>query len=92
MVNLYSIAVLPTIIIQPYGSLSVLTAVSIEKGMADLLKEAETIPRLFSFAEPIPGEAAGDFANYEGVDAGLTCVGPANRFFCSIKNSQAFCK
>jgi hypothetical protein len=54
-----------------FGNLSLLTAVSIEKGMAEILK-ARKDPRLFSFAEPIPGKAAGDFANYVGVDAGLT--------------------
>jgi hypothetical protein len=53
------------------GSLSLGTAVSIEEGLADILKERND-PRLFSFAEPITGKAAGVFENYAGVNAGLT--------------------
>lgn len=53
------------------GSLSVGTAVSIEEGMADILKDRDD-PRLFSFADPISGLAANDFDNYAGVNAGLT--------------------
>ena len=53
------------------GSLSVGTAVSIEQGMADILKERSD-PRLFSFADPISGMAANVFNNYAGVNAGLT--------------------
>ena len=53
------------------GSLSVGTAVSIEEGMADILKDRSD-PRLFSFADPISGMAANVFNNYAGVNAGLT--------------------
>ena len=53
------------------GSLSVGTAVSIEQGMADILKDRSD-PRLFSFADPISGMAANVFNNYAGVNAGLT--------------------
>jgi hypothetical protein len=53
------------------GSLSLGTAVSLEAGMADILKTRQD-PRLFYFAEPITGQAAGVFANYAGVNAGLT--------------------
>jgi Starch-binding associating with outer membrane len=54
-----------------FGSLSVTTAVSVEKGMATILKNRND-PRLFSFAEPFPGGTAGVFADYTGVDAGQT--------------------
>lgn len=54
-----------------FGNLSVTTAVSLEKGMVTILKNRND-PRLFSFAEPIPGTTAGIFANYDGVDAGQT--------------------
>jgi hypothetical protein len=54
-----------------YGYLSLSTAVSMEKGFVDILKDLQD-PRLFEFAEPISGLAAGDFDNYAGVDAGLT--------------------
>lgn len=53
------------------GSLSLGTAVSLEAGMADILKLRQD-PRLFYFAEPITGQTAGVFANYAGVNAGLT--------------------
>ena len=53
------------------GSLSVLTAVAIEEGLAEILKERKD-PRLFSFAEPISGLAPRVFDNYKGVNAGLT--------------------
>ena len=53
------------------GSLSVGTAVSIEQGMANILKDRSD-PRLFSFADPISGMAANVFNNYAGVNAGLT--------------------
>lgn len=54
-----------------FGYLSLASLVSMEKGFVDILKERQD-PRLFSFAEPIGGQTAGDFDNYEGVDAGLT--------------------
>lgn len=54
-----------------YGNLSLSAEVSIEKGFATILKDRND-PRLFSFAEPVPGGTAGNFADYEGVDAGLT--------------------
>jgi hypothetical protein len=53
------------------GSLSVGTAVSIEEGMANILK-ARNDPRLFSFADPISGLQPNVFANYAGVNAGMT--------------------
>jgi len=53
------------------GSLSVGTAVSIEEGFANILKERSD-PRLFSFADPITGLPANIFDNYAGVNAGLT--------------------
>jgi hypothetical protein len=53
------------------GSLSVGTAVSIEEGMANILK-ARNDPRLFSFADPISGMQPNVFTNYAGVNAGLT--------------------
>lgn len=54
-----------------FGYLSLSTAVSIEKGFADILKTLKD-PRLFKIAEPAGGQAAGVFDNYDGVDAGLT--------------------
>jgi Starch-binding associating with outer membrane len=54
-----------------FGYLSLATAVSMEKGFVQILKDRSD-PRLFSFAEPISGLPAGVFANYAGVDAGLT--------------------
>ncbi len=54
-----------------YNNLSVVSGVSMEKGFVDTLK-AKNDPRLFSFAEPIPGKTAGLFASYAGVDAGLS--------------------
>ncbi|HUR11067.1 MAG TPA: SusD/RagB family nutrient-binding outer membrane lipoprotein [Flavitalea sp.] len=53
------------------GDLGLTTAVSLEKGFADTLK-AYNDPRLFSFAEPVTGKAPNVFANYDGVNAGLT--------------------
>jgi hypothetical protein len=53
------------------GYLSLATAVSMEEGFVDTLK-AFSDPRLFSFAEPITGQAPNIFANYAGVNAGLT--------------------
>lgn len=53
------------------GSLSVGTAVSLEEGLATILKD-RTDPRLFSFADPITGLTAGIYDNYAGVNAGLT--------------------
>jgi hypothetical protein len=53
-----------------FGDLSVTTLASLDSGMAKILKDRDD-PRLFSFAEPIPGAAAGVFANYSGVNAGL---------------------
>jgi hypothetical protein len=54
-----------------YGYLSLSTAVSMEKGFVTILKNRND-PRLFAMAEPISGQTAGIFANYAGVDAGLT--------------------
>jgi len=53
------------------GSLSLTTAVSMEKGMTDTLK-SKSDPRLFSFAEPITGQTPNVFSHYAGVNAGLT--------------------
>jgi hypothetical protein len=53
------------------GSLSLGTAVSLELGMATILKDRND-PRIFSFAEPITGLPANNVANYGGVNAGLT--------------------
>lgn len=53
------------------GDLSLTTAVSLEEGFVDSLKSLND-PRLFSFAEPITGQAPNIFANYAGVNAGLT--------------------
>ena len=53
------------------GSLSLGTAVSLEEGIADILK-ARNDPRIFSFGEPITGLPANVIANYDGVNAGLT--------------------
>jgi len=54
-----------------YGYLSLSTAVSMEEGCVEILKDRSD-PRLFEFAEPISGLPAGDFDSYEGVNAGLT--------------------
>jgi len=54
-----------------FGYLSLATLVSMEKGFVKILKDRQD-PRLFSFAEPIGGTTPNNFANYEGVDAGLT--------------------
>lgn len=53
------------------GYLSLETAVSMEEGLVDTLK-AKKDPRLFSFAEPVTGQAPNVFENYAGVNAGLT--------------------
>lgn len=53
------------------GNLSFGTAVSLEAGMATILKARED-PRLFRFAEPITGQAPNVYNNYAGVNAGLT--------------------
>lgn len=53
------------------GNLSFQTAVSIEQGIANLLKDRND-PRLFSYAEPITGRPAGVYTSYAGVNAGLT--------------------
>jgi hypothetical protein len=53
------------------GSLSLGTAVSLEAGMADILKTRQD-PRLFFFGEPITGQAPNVYNNYAGVNAGLT--------------------
>jgi hypothetical protein len=53
------------------GYLSLQTAVSMEEGFVDTLKGFNDI-RLFSYAEPITGQAPNIFANYAGVNAGLT--------------------
>ncbi len=60
-----------------YNNLSVVSGVSMEKGFVDTLK-AKNDPRLFSFAEPIPGKAAGLIDSYAGVDAGLTSTAQQN--------------
>lgn len=54
-----------------FGYLSLATLVSMEKGFVKILKDRQD-PRLFAIAEPIGGTAPNNFANYEGVDAGLT--------------------
>jgi hypothetical protein len=53
------------------GYLSLATAVSMEEGIVDTLIEKKD-PRLFSFAQPVTGQAPNVFANYAGVNAGLT--------------------
>jgi len=53
------------------GSLSVSTLVSLEQSFVDMLQKRED-PRLFSFGDPVAGKTAGVFANYKGVDAGLS--------------------
>jgi len=45
------------------------TLASMEKGFVKLMKDRSD-PRLFQVAEPISGETANDFNNYDGVDAG----------------------
>ncbi len=60
-----------------YNSLTVLTLMSLEQGFADTLI-AKNDPRLFSIAQPIAGKAAGVFANYGGVNAGLTATDQQN--------------
>lgn len=54
-----------------YGYLSLATAVSMEKGFVEILKDRKD-PRLFQIAEPVSGLPEGDFTSYAGVDAGLT--------------------
>lgn len=54
-----------------FGYLSLATAVSLEKGLAKILKDRKD-ERLFAIAEPKSGLSAGVFDNYEGVDGGLT--------------------
>jgi Starch-binding associating with outer membrane len=53
-----------------FNNLSVSSLVSLEKGLAKLLKERND-PRIFQYGDPIVGKPANDFASYEGVDAGL---------------------
>ncbi len=53
------------------GSLSLGTAVSLEEGMANILKDRND-PRIFSFGEPITGLPPNIIANYAGVNAGMT--------------------
>ncbi|WP_286859496.1 MULTISPECIES: SusD/RagB family nutrient-binding outer membrane lipoprotein [Sphingobacterium] len=53
------------------GSLSVSTLVSLEQSFVEMLQQRED-PRLFSFGDPVAGKTAGVFANYKGVDAGLS--------------------
>jgi hypothetical protein len=50
---------------------SVPSLAALEKGFVKILKDRQD-PRLFAIAEPITGMPAGDFASYEGVDAGMT--------------------
>jgi hypothetical protein len=52
-----------------FGSLSVATLVSMEKGLVTLLKDRQD-PRLFAFADPVGTKPADDFNSYGGVDAG----------------------
>jgi hypothetical protein len=54
-----------------YLSNDLQSGVSVEKGFVDLLKGLNDT-RLFSFADPINGQAANIFSSYVGVDAGLT--------------------
>jgi hypothetical protein len=54
-----------------FGYLSLSTAVSMEKGFVNILKDKND-PRLFEIAEPVSGLPAGEFSSYEGDDAGLT--------------------
>ncbi len=53
-----------------YLSNDMQTVISMEKGFVNILKDRND-PRLYSFAEPIPGQTAGVVGNYAGVDAGL---------------------
>ncbi len=53
------------------GYLSLGTAVSMEEGFVNILKDRKD-PRLFSFAQPISGLPANVFDNYAGVNGGLT--------------------
>jgi hypothetical protein len=53
------------------GHLSVATLVSLEESFVKLLQDRQD-PRLFSFGDPIAGKPAGQYANYKGVDAGLS--------------------
>ena len=54
-----------------YQNNSIPSLAALEKGFVKLLKDRQD-PRLFKIAEPVTGQAAGNFNNYEGVDAGLT--------------------
>jgi hypothetical protein len=53
-----------------FNNLSVTSLVSLEKGLTTLMKD-RLDQRLFQYGDPIVGKMANDFANYEGVDAGL---------------------
>lgn len=76
------------------GHLSVSTLVSLEESFVEML-QLRRDPRLFSFAEPVPGKSAGVFENYKGVDAGLSPADQQstaaqssliNRRFVDLKN------
>ena len=54
-----------------YQNNSIPSLAALEKGYVDLLK-SRSDPRLFKIAQPIPGQPAGVFSSYAGVDAGLT--------------------
>ena len=54
-----------------FGYLSLSTAVSMEKGFVDILKQLND-PRLFAIAEPVSGLPENIFTSYDGVNAGLT--------------------
>jgi hypothetical protein len=54
-----------------FGYLSLSTAVSMEQGTVNILKNRSD-PRLFAIAEPVSGLPADVFSSYAGVNAGLT--------------------
>lgn len=54
-----------------YQNNSIPSLAALEKGFVNLLK-SRSDPRLFKIAQPIPGQPAGVFSSYDGVDAGLT--------------------
>ncbi len=68
---------------------SVSSLVSLEKGLATLLKDRQD-PRLFSFGDPISGTAANDFNNYDGVDAGLIISDQQNAAPMASKINRRF--
>lgn len=60
-----------------YNYLPTLTATSLEQGIADTLISKKD-PRLFVIAQPMSGKAAGNFASYIGINAGLTATDQQN--------------